>query len=500
MSRRRLNGTRAGGFALASAALYVASFPPLSAPVLAWVALVPLLVALRGSSPGRAAALGAGFGIAAAVGLTPWLAGAVSDYFAVSRVVGGFAALGVYLWCAVFFAAFGAIVSVLGKRGMATPATIAWAWAACEALRIHGPFPAPWGPLAYSQADVPLFVQGADLVGTVGVGALVAAGNAALAGLVLERDARARRAAAATVGVIALAFAYGGWRLGQDFADGEALTAALVQGALPRDRRLDSARDAENLSHYLDLGVDGADLVVWPELALRFEPAKRPGMWQRLAEANEASGADWLIGAPTVRRRALVMERRNAALLLRGGRVVDRHEKVSLVPFGERSVLGWPRRPDPFVPGESLRPVAMRPGAVGVLLCSEAFEPGLAARLAAAGARLLVLPSNDDWFASAAAADHQVAAAVLRAVEVRRPVLRVSSTGGTAFIDAHGRVRARLPHGEPARLSVRVTGSKAATIQGRVVRRVGVAPVLFLALGVVAGGASLVATGRRHHE
>jgi apolipoprotein N-acyltransferase len=64
------------------------------------------------------------------------------------------------------------------------------------------------------------------------------------------------------------------------------------------------------------------------------------------------------------------------------------------------------------------------------------------------GAELIVNPSNDDWFASEAAAHHQIAAARFRAVENRRPLLRPSTSGRSVVLDAHGRILAAARFGE----------------------------------------------------
>ncbi|HEB90348.1 MAG TPA: apolipoprotein N-acyltransferase, partial [Deltaproteobacteria bacterium] len=62
------------------------------------------------------------------------------------------------------------------------------------------------------------------------------------------------------------------------------------------------------------------------------------------------------------------------------------------------------------------------------------------------GADLLVNLSNESWLGSGThGPDQMLAASVLRAIEERRPVLRSTTVGITAAIDAHGRIPARLP-------------------------------------------------------
>src|SRR6185295_14650053 len=87
-----------------SAGLYAASFPPLSFGSLAWIALVPWLVACAWVTPGKAAMLGALWALLAAYGLASWLPGMISTFFELPPTVGwvGFLAVTVTLFAAYF--------------------------------------------------------------------------------------------------------------------------------------------------------------------------------------------------------------------------------------------------------------------------------------------------------------------------------------------------------------------------------------------------------------
>src|SRR5262249_42952326 len=73
---------------LATAILFGLSFPPVGAAPLAWVALVPFLVALARVPPRRAAGLALLLAPAGALGVTWWFPGMVSAYFGTAAVVG----------------------------------------------------------------------------------------------------------------------------------------------------------------------------------------------------------------------------------------------------------------------------------------------------------------------------------------------------------------------------------------------------------------------------
>ena len=83
--------------AVLSAALYALAVPPWSLDVLAPVALVPLLLALRGRTTLLALGLGLAFALAFAAAAVWWLPAMITHFFAVSPVRATLGAIGVYL-------------------------------------------------------------------------------------------------------------------------------------------------------------------------------------------------------------------------------------------------------------------------------------------------------------------------------------------------------------------------------------------------------------------
>jgi apolipoprotein N-acyltransferase len=459
---------------VASAALYAAAFPPLSLHPLAWVALVPLLVALAGSGVRAGALLGLLWGASAGAGVASFLPGAIDAFFGVGLARAGLGALAIFALAGLPYAAFGAWVAWLARRGAAGPLHVAAGFGAAELLRASGPFPIPWALLAYSQAPDGLVAQSADLVGPFGLGMAIAAGNAVAAGVVSlawrgPRPALARVAAAAA---LVATLGYGAARRAEPFGVDRDLSVALVQGAVAREARFQPEHRQANLARHLGLTERAAarhpDLIVWPEFALDFPLREEPALRAELVRAARASGAEILLGGPDARVRQLVREETNSAFLLRDGRIVDRYDKIDLLPFSEAVPLGrWLGGRDRYRAGGEPRPLRARAAPLGVLLCSEAMHPGPARALARSGARLLSNPSNDDWFTSRAAARQQLVAASFRAVENRRWVLRPASSGYTAAIDPHGRIRAEAPFGSPEIVLAQVRASDVTTLYQR---------------------------------
>lgn len=137
-----------------------------------------------------------------------------------------------------------------------------------------------------------------------------------------------------------------------------------------------------------DAAADGVDLLVTPELsmtgydvrdavhALAIPESDAP--WPALAE-----GPDVVVGA--IERDAAFVPY-NAALHLRGGRVLHRHRKVYLPTYGMFDEGRY------FGRGDGARAYDAGGGwRVGILVCEDLWHPALAWLLAAQGANLLLV-------------------------------------------------------------------------------------------------------------
>jgi apolipoprotein N-acyltransferase len=80
-----------------------------------------------------------------------------------------------------------------------------------------------------------------------------------------------------------------------------------------------------------------------------------------------------------------------------------------------------------------------------VLSCYEDTLPEAGREAMDAAPDLLVNLTNDAWFSGSPESELHLRLAALRAVELRRDLVRAVNFGPTSWIDATGRVRARSP-------------------------------------------------------
>lgn len=487
-----------------SAALYGLLFPPFDCFWLAPVVLAPYLWAVAGARPLAAAGLGLGWATLATCAAAWWLPRLLGSYFELAPMEAALGLVGVgLLTVGPFHAAFAAWLAWRWRRGAPSPLAVGAAWMLAEFARSHAPVPNPVSLVAYGAP--PVLAQAADLAGPWGIGALLAACAAALAGAarVGLAQPRARRGLAGAAAALVAAWGYGEWRLAQRFDTGEPVRVALVQGAVVHPRSGRAHYDGSSLLHHLALTRDALGtrpaLVFWPEFAADVYLAEPTAAGAALRRELPALGVELVTGGNHYEFRGDGATRYfNAVFAIdRAGRIAARYDKTRLVPFAESAPLGArAAAADGFyTPGTSLRPLATGQGAVGAFVCGEALFPSVARELARAGATLLANPSNDHWFGAAAGAEQHLRAARLRAIESRRWLVRPTTTGVSAVIDPHGRVVARSRTQGPEVLAATVRRVDAVTP----VQRWGDAPV-WAGLGIVVGSSWRGARGARKGE
>jgi apolipoprotein N-acyltransferase len=490
--RLRLGGLRLLA-APASGALLAAAFPPLDLGPLALVALVPLLLAVEGTRPRKAAGLGYLAGLTFFGLHLLWIAQFLSWTGPVAWLAWG-ALSGIE---AAFVAAFAALVPATRPLGAWRLAVLPACWAALELLRAYQPLGGfPWGLLATSQHDAGPLLPLARVVGGFGVAAALVAVNLAVAlwlralftGPAAARGGRVRRPegpgeprrgapvdregpgeprrgapvqrVAALAGLPLLVAGLLGARLAVPAAPpptGPPLNVAVVQAGLRGGHGLARGASTEAVfdnhvrrTQTLAL-IPGyrADLVLWGEGAADQDPLTNPGRMAQIAKAAAAARAPILLGATTVQDdRHLATE---GLLFTSDGRLAGRYQKRRLVPFGEfvpfGGVLGRlipaTREGVPYdkVPGTRLAPLSIAGVRAGPLICWESAYPADARRLTGGGARLLIVLTNNASFGTGAGPRQHLAAGQLRAVETGRTIVQAAVTGPSAVIGPAGRVR-----------------------------------------------------------
>jgi apolipoprotein N-acyltransferase len=426
-ARRARRGRRAGT-GLVAGLLLTAGLPPFGWWPLALLGAAVLAVAL-GDAPLRAraaVAVGAGFGL-----LAPGL-------FWMSE----FSAPGYVLAVLIEVALLG-IGLVLVPPGPARVVGLPAALVLAEALRGIWPFGGvPIATIAQTQIGGPL-----ALVGRVGGGLLITA-LVGVVGVVLVAAAR-RRLRTAAVGlalVVVVAVAGAATDPGRPVAT---LSTAIVQGGGERGLLASDDGADDVIRAHLEASEelpDGLDLVLWPENVITVkEPVA--GTSQAASLAALARRVDATVVAGVVEREGNRF--RNASVTWTAdGEVSARYEKNQRVPFGEyvpmrdliEEVTDLSAIPRDAIAGTEPGLLATPAGDLGVVISYEVFFPRRARDAMAAGAEVLLAPTNASSFTTSQMPALELGAARMRAIETGRDVLQAAPTGLSGVIHPDGSV------------------------------------------------------------
>lgn len=448
----------------ASGVLLWLALPPADLGPIGFVALVPLLWAIRRARPRRGALIGVAFGLVFYGILLSWL---------IPVSILGWAALVVGV--GAFLALFGAIVPALwrDRAPIRTALAVGAAWALVEWLRSAWPFGGwSWVSLGATQHDNPITLPAASVIGAVGLGFLVAAINTLVLAVLLRRGEwrRALTPAAVAVGLAVLPLL-----VPTTSPDGPTVDVAVVQGNVPVDigtasRILEDNLVAENHARvHLRLAGNPPDLVIWPENALDRDPTTDPVIGPAVEQAIVTVGSPTLVGAITETDGGRLL---NENLLYSAdGTVVDRYAKNHLLPFGEfvpgRRFLDW--IPDVRRVRTDLSP-GTDPGrfrSAGVefasIICFENAFPDQVRDFVTEDSAFLVVSTNNATFGVSAAPEQHVVLSELRAVESGRWVVHAALSGISAFITPGGEVTERSGLFEPDLLRASIASAEGST-------------------------------------
>lgn len=451
-----------------SGLLLAAAFPRPALWLLAWIGLVPLLLVMR-QRPFVSGLTCGGFFFAA---ILYWLNRVMTTYGGLDPVLAVFAYLLLVLYLAGYFAVATWLACRCEQRlGLPVLLTLPVLWVALEYLRGILLSGFPWALLGYSQQNLPLAIQSADVTGVYGVSLLLVAVNAALAWLIREPRRRAARLGMFAVLLLCIShLGYGAWRLSRPLdTRPETLEVALVQGNIDQARKWDPAYRQRHVDRYLQLSRQAAreaalDLLIWPEAATPFYLQEESPAAVRVKQVPADLDTALLVGSPAYQIGGDGTRRyTNSAFLLRGDGVLQRSDKIHLVPFGEYVPLGdWLSFIDKlvvgvgdFLPGE-VHPLSLDGHRLGVLICYEAIFADLARDYVRNGAGLLVNLTNDAWFGNSSAPYQHLSMSRFRAIENRIWLARAANTGISALIAPSGRVTQGTALLTPAAVTGRV--------------------------------------------
>ncbi|WP_287124960.1 apolipoprotein N-acyltransferase [Chromohalobacter sp.] len=431
--------------ALAAGALTTLTFAPFSLWWIGPIAVAMVFYGLHDLTTGQAALRGWSYGVGLFGAGTSWIYVSIHDYGYTGVPLAVFLTALFVVTLALFYAViFGVYRRLTSPRWAML--TFAGAWVLGEALRTWAFTGFPWLLLGSAHVASPL-APWAPVGGVYLLSLFVALSGTLLVALCRKRYwALAPLAAIWVIPMLLPAQ----WTTPQ----GEPKRVALLQGNLPQLTKwsAEGQRAAANTYSMLTRAQpEETDLIVWPETALPMFAAQARPVLERV-QATLPPDTALLTG---IVQREANGDYYNSVIGV--GASEGSYRKEHLVPFGEylplegllRGIIAFFNLPmSSFTAGDADQaPIEAAGMQLGSAICYEIIYADLVANRAR-DANVLLTVSNDTWFGDSIGPLQHLQMAQLRALENGRYVLRATSNGVTAIIDAQGHITQRAPRFE----------------------------------------------------
>jgi len=442
-------------------------FPPLGWSDAAWVALIPLMLVVRGMPTRRALRMGY------LAGLVCW----IPSLFWVHLVtVPGWLSLAFY--CAVYLMPFAFLVAWWTRRwgvdrwqmNLLLMLAASAMWAGFEYLRgiLFTGF--AWNTLGVSLYRNLSLLQVARWGGAYAVSAIIVWANAGVALTLMRYVAargRGRRHAHPELMLgllLVIVVLMHGWKsLRVDQITTQPLRISLIQARIPQadyyiPQQFSSIQEKLGELSRGALRAGEPDLLVWSETAIP-DDLKTSFDSYDLVYSLVTNGTPLLVGSMDTDWTDTGPRFYNSSFLVdTNGIIVEGYDKRHLVLFGEyvplRHIFPFLKMVTPiqasFSPGSTSTVFRLESPAVtfSVLICFEDAVASLARESVRNGARLLINQTNDGWFDARTEPLQHMMQCVLRCVENGVPAVRAANTGISCFIERNGRVHDVLSDGD----------------------------------------------------
>lgn len=322
-------------------------------------------------------------------------------------------------------------------------------------------FGVPWARLAVGQYKILPIVEGASVVGALGVSFLIVLISGFIALCIIHKDniKKCRVYALIGAGIFVCNFIFGTILLNINSKPKNTFPVAAIQGNIGSTDKWADDSVFNSLSVYEELTREavkesGAKLVVFPETVLICDLTYQNTLISRLKTLSRELDAYIAVGA-------FYSEDGNTYnsmfLFTPNGTMHDTvYSKCHLVPFGE--YLPMPAvmnallphlteinmLDDPLTPGNGPEIFKTELGNIGTLICFDSIYEMLTLSTVRDGAELIILGTNDSWYKDSPAVYQHNGHAVLRAIESGRYVVRAANTGVSSVITDKGKILSLL--------------------------------------------------------
>ena len=418
---------------------------PLSYPgwfILGWLAILPLLYALEKCSLSKGVFWGWLFGFFFMGGTSYWLYYPISSHTGIPAPIIIILLLILFALLGLFYALWSYLYLFLKPNNRFSPFFLAVTWTAVEYFRYYVLTVFPFGFSGYSQAGFRPLLQFAEWGGIFLISFIVILLGGYLFSLFLQKN---KKALLSVVIILIIILGAGYFRFFQiQRTDFVALDSGIINTTVPQQEKWEPDNVKENLQEIVDSSyqVQETDIIITPETSLTFDLLRNSYYQEILMDKITEVDTYLLVGSQSRGEEGRNMYN-SSFLISPDGEVLQRYNKMSLVPFGEYLPLEklvnrlFDLNIGSQTPGEDM--VVFNPEAGSFInpICSEILNPDFI-RKYAGEAEFIVNQSNEAWFGISNLQQQMWTAAVFRAVENRRSVAKSGNYARAGVISPAG--------------------------------------------------------------
>lgn len=340
-------------------------------------------------------------------------------------------------------------------NALISPLIFSFLWVLLEFIRSKFLTGFPWMLIGYTQYNFLPLIQISSILGIYSVSFIVVFVNLSIYAI-FSRDRFRFFPVVISIVIISILFFWGSKRIDQiknQNLSRTKLNVLLIQGNIDQSQKWEKDLQKTIILKHLRMTKENIDqetnLIVWSETAMPFIY----GADKEITEFFKKESVD--LGIPIISGFVGYKwddkgnpKLTNSAGIFYKGELVERYDKVHLVPFGEyvpmQNILFFVNKlvsaAGDFVSGEKIKTCSFNDLSYGIMICYESIFPEISRTMSKEGAKVLVNITNDAWFGNSPAPYQHFAMSIFRAVENRKYLIRVANTGISGIITPWGEV------------------------------------------------------------
>lgn len=313
----------------------------------------------------------------------------------------------------------------------------------------------PWMLIGYTQYNFLPLIQISSLLGIYSISFIVIYVNISIY-FCFSKERFRYLPILVSIALISALFFWGNARIKtikNEITNRKKLDVLLIQGNIDQSQKWEKDLQKTIILKHLRMTKENIDqetnLIVWSETAMPFIY----GADKEITEFFKKESVD--LGIPIISGFVGYKwddkgnpKLTNSAGIFYKGELVERYDKVHLVPFGEyvpmQNILFFVNKlvsaAGDFVSGEKIKTCSFNDLSYGIMICYESIFPEISRTMSKEGAKVLVNITNDAWFGNSPAPYQHFAMSIFRAVENRKYLIRVANTGISGIITPWGEV------------------------------------------------------------